>query len=84
MLPKRTYALLLLSAMQLTACGASLPHVIQAPRLVVPDSLTTCQAQPEPPADPYGDKELASWILDLADAGQDCRDKLATVKGLVQ
>jgi hypothetical protein len=55
------------------------PGLVKPP---VPLSLLECRAQPaRPKAD---DTDLAYWILDLANAGQDCREKLARVKDLVR
>ena len=57
----------------------------EAPILVkppVPLALLECRQQPaRPKAD---DTDIAYWILDLANAGQDCREKLARVKELVR
>lgn len=66
----------------LTACAGQ-PVVTEAPRLVVPPSLLSCQEQPQPPADGADDTALAHWILDLAAAGDDCRGKLAAVRRVV-
>lgn len=66
----------------LTGC-ADPPEVVLAPRLEVPPSLMTCTAEPEPPALLQDDSELAYWIVDLSDAGRDCRDHLARVRALV-
>jgi len=70
---------LLPCALLLTACGSSLPNIVEAPRLTVPASLLACAAQPEPPPPGTDDTVLAHWILDLASAGDDCRGKLAAV-----
>ena len=81
-MPRRTRLaahLVLLSLPLLTACGASPPLVTEAPRLTIPDSLKACQPQPEPPAAGADDTALATWIVDLAEAGADCRGKLAAV-----
>lgn len=54
-----------------------------APRkAAVPDSLLRCQPQPllELSMD---DQALARWVLDTVEAGEDCRGKLALVRGLV-
>ena len=67
----------LLCLLLLTACGGGPPRVVQAPRLVIPDSLQTCAPQPEPPAPGADDTDLSNFILDLAAAGEDCRGKLA-------
>ena len=70
---------LLLSALPLTACGTKpLPTVT----LPVPATLLQCSPEPAAPADPMTDAGLAGFIVDLADAGQDCRGKLQAVKGL--
>lgn len=53
------------------------------PPLVVPDGLLTCREEPAAPADP-DDRALAGWVLDLAEAGADCRARLAAVRGLVR
>lgn len=43
------------------------------------------QCQPEPVKTAAGtDADLANWIVDLAYAGRDCRDKLAGAKAVVQ
>lgn len=76
---QRLAASLLLCVPLLAGCGASQPVVISAPRMTIPVQLKTCPPQPEPPADGSGDRALANWILDLADAGQSCRDTLTSL-----
>jgi len=44
--------------------------------------LLKCSAEPTPPVI-QNDTELTDWILDLSQAGQDCRDKLNAVSGIV-
>ena len=70
----------LLSTMLLTACVR--PAAVLAPRPPVPNDLLTCVPQPVPPQ-PKTDADVANFILDLADAGQDCRDKLSAVARVV-
>lgn len=54
-----------------------------APRPAVPASLLACRDQPTPPAVLAADSALADYILDLADAGADCRAKLSALRGVV-
>ena len=42
--------------------------------------MLSCKPAPEPAAET--DNDLAVYILSLAEAGQDCRDKLAAVRDL--
>jgi hypothetical protein len=42
-----------------------------------------CQNEPDVPAIGYDDKDLGLFILDLKDAGSDCREKLESVKGIL-
>ena len=51
-------------------------------RQEVPASLLDCAAQPLPPAI-TSQRDVALYLLDLAEAGEDCRGKLAAVKGIV-
>ena len=65
----------LLFALLLTGC---------APRKVaVPASLLQCQPQPALELT-MDDHAIARWVLDVVDAGEDCRGKLRLVRGLVQ
>ncbi len=70
----------LLSGLLLTSCGprsqdptASLP---------IPLALLDCKPEPPRPALSATDTDLAYTIMDLIDAGRDCRTKLGLVKGL--
>lgn len=69
-----------LCAMPLAACGAQrlLPEMF-AVRLEVPPSLLTC-APPPVPRPVETQKDVALLIVDLAEAGADCRGKLAAVR----
>lgn len=75
----------LLSGLCLTACGSGPPPAprVEIQRLTVPPALLSCQPPPTPPA-MADDRQLALYILALADAGDDCRDRLARVRGLVE
>lgn len=68
----------LLCALCLTGCAVPVPQA----HLPVPASLLTCAAEPAVPPDSVDDKELAGWVLDLREAGADCRMRLAAVRGL--
>lgn len=53
------------------------------PALVVPESLLACRAAPAVP-EVVDDPALARWVVDLAEAGEDCRARLAAVRGVVR
>jgi hypothetical protein len=75
----------LLSVLSLTGCGSA-PQVlpkVEMHRIAVPDGLLSCQPQPPPPLALTDDRELAIYILALADAGDDCRDRLGRVRALI-
>lgn len=68
-------AVLLLSSLLLAAC-ANHPEVV---RPNIPNQLMECR--PEPTMTPGGDDTaLANYIVDLALAGRDCRDRLGLIK----
>jgi hypothetical protein len=64
----------------LAACGAGPPVLVERP---IPPGLLTCQARPDPPLIITDDQQLALWITELDFAGEDCRAKLESVKGLL-
>ena len=70
----------MLSMLCLTACATTHEAVSHEP---LPASLLTCRDQPEPPASGQ-DTDLPLWIVDLADAGADCRSKLNHLVQIVQ
>jgi hypothetical protein len=47
---------------------------------IIPDALLICLPEPEVPADPVTDNALATYMLRLQVAGQDCRATVAAVK----
>jgi type IV pilus biogenesis protein CpaD/CtpE len=64
----------LLSALLLMGCAR--------PKVAVPASLLQCQPQPALEL-AMDDHAIARWLLDVVDAGEDCRAKLRLVRGLV-
>ena len=52
------------------------------PKVAVPASLLHCQPQPALELT-MDDHAVARWVLDVVDAGEDCRGKLRLVRGLV-
>jgi hypothetical protein len=67
----------LLSALALTGCATT--------GTVVPPSLLECTDQPLSPA---GDTtatqaDVGVWVIDMAEAGADCRSKLGAVRRLL-
>lgn len=75
--PKQLLALIaLLFALSLTGCA-------KAPAVTVPDSLLVCRDEPRL-AGQINDPLLGEFIIDLVDAGADCRGKLRAVRGLVR
>lgn len=67
----------LLCALLSTGCAPAPPAA-----LVVPPSLLTCAPEPTAPEAP-DDPALARWILDLAEAGADCRSRLNAIRMVV-
>ena len=78
MLRKPTTLLSLLScATLLTACAGADRTVVAAP----PDEMLTCAPSPEvPTAD--SQRAVAEYVVELWDAGEDCRQHLAAVRQL--
>jgi len=66
----------LLFALSLTGCA-------KAPAVTVPDSLLVCRDEPRL-AGQVNDPMLGEFIVDLVEAGADCRGKLRAVRGLVR
>lgn len=76
--------LLLLSGLSLAGCGAVQAAATLVPRAPLPSAAWQCQPEPTPPIDGSDDAAFASWIADLADAGQSCRDALKTAHDIVE
>lgn len=49
----------------------------------MPPELLQCEPDPEIP-DKMNDAELADYLLSVWQAGEDCRSKLESVKGIVK
>lgn len=82
---RRAPALLaLLLSLSCAGCGAPQAVVTLAPRQPLPAEVWACPAQPEPPGDSFNDDALASWVADVAAAGQGCRDQLQTAHDIVE
>lgn len=62
-----------------TGCARSVP-TIRLQRLEPPSGLLTCESQPGAPTGNFTQRTVADFILRLAAAGEDCREKLAAVR----
>ena len=71
----------LLSLLCLPGCTPPPPPPLT--HFQVPAPLLQCLPQPEPPAQLTTDADLANYMLDLANAGQDCRDALGRIKEML-
>lgn len=70
-------------AMLLTGCVRPEAPQVMLQRIEIPESLLTCQPDPEPPlASMQG--QVAIYLLDLWSAGESCREKLSRVRDLVR
>jgi hypothetical protein len=66
-----------------TVCGmALLSGCATTPTPVVPSQLLSCSAQPKAPT-AGTQRTVALYIIDLAAAGDDCRDKLGSVRRIL-
>jgi hypothetical protein len=72
-----------LSALCFAGC-ASQP-VALVPRASTPASIWVCQVEPPlPPAEGFGDADLANWIVSVLMAGRSCRDQLRAAREIVE
>lgn len=72
--------------MLLTACGSTKTELLVETKLVkptIPAQLLVCPDQPPVP-EVKTQKDVAGFLLDVAEAGADCREKLARVRDLVK
>jgi hypothetical protein len=71
----------------LGACAALEPveRVVRVPVPVSPPSaLLRCIDAPAPPAGEYTQDDVSGFVLDLSEAGEDCREKLDAVRRHVE
>jgi len=81
---KKMVPSLLCSAMFLCGCAQE-PRLLVESRLeraTLPPSLLTCQDSPDPPQ-ATTQRDVALFIIQLWEAGEDCRSKLAAVRAMV-
>ncbi len=79
--PMTTVLWLSLCAPLFVGC-ASRPIEIAPKVLAPPETLLACATEPIPPTQPT-QLAVARYIVDLAWAGRDCRDRLDAVRGWV-
>lgn len=78
--------LLLISAAVLSGCTTTrtVPVVeVRERRVEVPKSLLTCSVEPVAGSVWVTQRDVARYLVKLAEAGEDCRLKLAAVRRLV-
>lgn len=84
-LPRNPAPWILLSCVLLSGCGTDPPPMVTEVKYIrqqVPAQLLDCAAQPVPPR-VASQRDVALYLLDLAEAGEDCRSKLDAVRGVV-
>lgn len=72
--------LLLIAPLLLAACGAPTVAPVETQPIAPPAALLTCRAAPPVPRDAETQREVARYIVRLAEAGEDCRSKLSDVR----
>ncbi|WP_456095335.1 Rz1-like lysis system protein LysC [Paracoccus beibuensis] len=79
-------AVLLLIAASLAACARveNQERVVRIPTPVSPPAaLLRCHGAPVPPSGAITQADVAAYVLDLSEAGEDCRSKLDAVRGYI-
>ena len=79
--------LLIIATVTLTGCQTTTPAPEVRVELVerhIPATLLHCRGEPRPPAKPASQGQAARYVLDLAEAGRDCRSKLGAVRAEVE
>lgn len=82
----KTVIISLIAATTLSACTTTktVPVVeIRERRVEVPKSLLTCSSEPVAGSVWATQRDIARYLVKLAEAGEDCRIKLAAVRRLV-
>lgn len=76
-------SLALLPLLMLPACGPQ----VQADRLIErpppPAAMLACLPEPSVPQRLEADADLFGWVEDVRQAGADCREKVAALRGLL-
>lgn len=76
-------ALLLLScAGLLSACATPGVETVRYLRPQIPESLRSCAPAPEVPGSGSTQRDVARYVVQLSDAGQDCRVRLRALSDL--
>jgi len=57
---------------------------LSSPKIVLPESMTTCRRSPDIPAGEYTDADLAVFIAELEFTAEDCRETLSEVVALIR
>ena len=70
------------SVLALTACAQPAPAPPPRPALALSQGLLNCRPRPPVPAIEQ-DADLMLWIVDLDEAGEDCRGRLARVREVI-
>lgn len=83
LIPYAGWIVLGLIALTVLAGCAKPSPAIEVAGPTVPDQLLTCQPEPTPPATGT-QRGVAHYVLDLAEAGDDCRTKLGAVRSIVR
>lgn len=85
-LPKMTALWPVFCAALLTACGTTpetrLVREVQIERQQVPAALLNCAPVPSVP-DGGTQRDVARYVVDLWQAGEDCRGKVNALRGLI-
>lgn len=66
----------------LTACAPPVPAPPPRPALALAPGLLVCRPRPPVPSIEQ-DADLMLWIVDLDEAGEDCRGRLARVRDVI-
>jgi hypothetical protein len=81
----RTTTLALLCALSCAACAPETRVVpeVRVERHRVPAALLTCPPRPPVPAEPWTERVVAGWLLDVEDAYGTCTARMDEVRRMV-